>query len=154
MRNEGITATLERITGDTRRQEIETERQYQSTVDRLTGRTPSIADRYTATPRPGYGSGTYTPRATATARDVVSLFIPQDAFDGSWKDFQRATGEALQWLRTNRQCVEHGGALCWGPAFELDSKPLAYRDSGGKTWYNAAIDTERDFIQAKITARG
>lgn len=153
MSNAGITATLERITGDTRRKEIETEQRYQATISRLTGHPEDMVSRYTAAPQPGHGPGKYQPRAQATGRDVVSLFVPEEAFDGSWSDFRRATREAIQWLRENRQCVERGGALCHGPAFELDPSPLAYRDSTGKRWFNASIDRERDFYAAKVQAR-
>ena len=153
MSNAGITATLERITGDTRRKEIETEQRYRATVARLTGRQEDVVSRYTATPKPGHGPGEYQPRARATARDTVSLFVPQTAFDGSWADFRRAAGEAINWLRSHRYQVEDGQKLCWGPSFDLDPAPLAYRDGSGTMWFNCTITGEQDFLLALIKAR-
>lgn len=154
MSNAGITATLERITGDTRRKEIETEQRYRATVARLTGRQEDVVSRYTATPKPGHGPGTYQPRARATGKDQVSLFIPATSFKaGDWQDFQRARDKAIDWLRYNRYQVEDGQKLCWGPSFDLDADPLAYRDGSGTTWINCAITGEQDFLLALIKAR-
>lgn len=145
--------TLNRIIGTAQERDAVSQRQFDQTVSRLTGHNPDMIDRYTATPQPGHGPGTYQPRARATARDTVSLFVPQTAFDGSWADFRRAAGEAINWLRSHRYQVEDGQKLCWGPAFDLDPAPLAYRDGIGTVWYNAAIDQEQDFLQARIKAR-
>ena len=133
--------------------EEDSQRRLDSTIERLTSRSPDVADQYKATPQPGHGPGTYQPRARATGKDVVSLFIPDSAFkSGDWQDFQRAASEAIDWLRRNRYQVEDGQKLCWGPAFGLDPEPLSYRDTDGVSWYNCSIGTEQDYLRARVSA--
>lgn len=154
VKDDNITALLERITGDTQRQEVEAQRRLDNTINRLAGRNPDIIDRYQTTPQPGHGPGAYQPRAKATGRDVVSLFIPETAFkSGDWQSFQKARDQAIDWLRSHRYQVEDGQKLCWGPSFDLDPAPFAYRDGSGTTWLNCAITGERDFLAAKVQAR-
>lgn len=145
--------TLSRIIGNSQERDVISQRQFNQTVSRLTVRNPDIIDRYRTTPQPGRGPGKYQPRAKATGRDMVSLFIPQTAFDGTWQDFQRARDKAIDWLRSHRYQVEDGQKLCWGPSFDLDPAPFAYRDGSGTTWLNCAITGERDFLAAKVQAR-
>ena len=145
--------TLNRIIGNSQEREVESQRQFDRTVSRLTGHNPDMIDRYHTTPQPGNGPGTYQPRAKATGRDMVSLFIPQTAFDGTWQDFQRARDKAIDWLRSHRYQVEDGQKLCWGPSFDLDSIPLAFRDGSGTTWLNCSLTSEREFLVAKVQAR-
>lgn len=148
-----ISELLNRVIGNSQQQEAEHQRQLDNTIARLTSRSPDVADSYRTTPQPGHGPGMYQPRARATGKDVVSLFIPDSAFkSGDWQDFQRARDKAIDWLRSNRSSVENGGTLCWGPAFELDSSPLSYRDSDGTNWFNCSIDREQDFLRARVTA--
>lgn len=142
-----------RLIGNSLTQEAEKQRQLDAFVERMIARNPDVVDSYQTTPQPGHGPGTYTPQARATGRDLVSLFIPDSAFkSGDWQDFQRAASEAVDWLRRNRYQVEDGQKLCWGPAFELDTEPLSYRDSSGTTWFNCGITEEMDFLQARVMA--
>ena len=146
-------STLTRLLGNSLQQEVESQQRMDATVARIIGSSQTVADSYRTTPQPGHGPGTYQPRARATGKDVVSLFIPDSAFkSGDWQDFQRARDKAIDWLRSNRSSVENGGTLCWGPAFELDSSPLSYRDSDGTNWFNCSIDREQDFLRARVTA--
>lgn len=148
-------STLTRLLGNSLQQAVESQRQLDATIARLTGQEcPTVVDQYKVTSRPGHGPGTYTPQARATGRDLVSLFIPDAAFKpGDWQDFQRAASEAISWLRSNRYQVEQGGALCHGPAFGLDPEPLSCRDSNGIVWFNASIEREQDFQLARIKSR-
>ena len=143
-------STIERLCANN---QAEQEQELQATIDRLT----AGMDTYTATidrltgggrPTPGHGPGKYTPQARATGRDMVSLFVPDTAFDGSWKDFRRARDEAIAWLRANRYAVVDSQKLFWGPSFELDPDPLSYRQ-GQTVWYNCCIDQELDYYHAK-----
>lgn len=149
-----ISELLNRVIGNSQQQETEHQRELDRTIERLTASSPAVTDQYKATPQPGHGPGTYQPRARATGKDVVSLFIPDSAFkSGDWQDFQRAASEAIDWLRRNRYQVEDGQKLCWGPAFGLDPEPLSYRDTDGVSWYNAAIGDEPTYQLARIHAR-
>lgn len=149
-----ISEVMDNYINNTLKEEAEKQRQLDSTIARLTNRSPDVADSYRTAPQPGHGPGTYQPRARATGKDVVSLFIPDSAFkSGDWQDFQRARDKAIDWLRSNRSSVENGGTLCWGPAFGLDPEPLSYRDSNGIVWFNASIEREQDFQLARIHAR-
>lgn len=153
VQDDNIIALLERITGATRHKEIDEQKRLDATIARITGSSQTVADSYRTTPQPGHGLGKYQPRARATGRDTVALFVPQSAFDGTWTGFQEAASEAVDWLRRNRYQVEDGQKLCWGPAFELDPEPLSYRDTGGVSWYNAAIGDEPTYQLARIHAR-
>lgn len=144
----------DRLIGNSLTQQAESQRELDSTIARLTSRSPDVADSYRTAPQPGHGPGMYQPRARATGKDVVSLFIPDSAFkSGEWQDFQRARDKAIDWLRSNRSSVENGGTLCWGPAFGLDPEPLSYRDTDGVSWYNASIEDEATYQLARIHAR-
>ena len=143
----------DRLIGNSLTQQAESQRELDSTIARLTSRSPDVADSYRTAPQPGHGPGTYQPRARATGKDVVSLFIPADSFDVlEYKDFQRARDQAISWLRSHRYQVEDGQKLCWGPAFGLDPEPLSYRDTDGVSWYNCSIDTEQDYLRARVSA--
>lgn len=147
--------TLNRIIGNSQEREVESQRQFDRTVSRLTGHNPDMIDRYHTTPQPGNGPGTYQPKATATGKDLVSLYIPETAFrTGDWQDFQRARDAAINWLRSHRYEVVNGGALCWGTAFSLAEEPISYRDADGKGWFSCSLTTERDFRLACIKSRG
>lgn len=148
-----ISELLNRVIGNSQQQEAEHQRQLDNTIARLTARSPDVADSYRTTPQPGHGPGRYTPQARATGRDMVSLFVPDTAFDGTWVDFRRARDEAIAWLRANRYAVVDSQKLCWGPAFGLDAEPLSYQDTDGVSWYNASIDTEPDFQLARLHSR-
>ena len=147
-----ISELLNRVIGNSQQQEAEHQRQLDNTIARLTASSPDVADSYRTTPQPGHGPGRYTPQAKATNKDTVALFVPQSAFDGTWQGFQQARDKAISWLRSNRSSVENGGTLCWGPAFALDPEPLSYRDTDGVNWYNCSIDTEQDFLRARVSA--
>lgn len=148
-----ISEVMDNYINNTLKEEAEKQRQLDAFVRRLTARSPDVTDKYKAAPQPGHGPGTYQPKARATGKDVVSLFIPDSAFkSGDWQDFQRARDKAIDWLRSNRSSVENGGTLCWGPAFGLDPEPLSYRDTDGVSWYNCSIDTEQDFLRARVSA--
>lgn len=153
VKDDNIIALLERITGATRHKEIDEQKRLDATIARITGSSQTIADYYQTAPQPGHGPGRYTPQARATGRDMVSLFVPDTAFDGTWVDFRRARDEAIAWLRANRYAVVDSQKLCWGPAFDLDDSTLSYRDSSGTAWYNAAIEREQDFQLARIKSR-
>lgn len=154
IKDDNIIALLERITGATRHKEIDEQKRLDATIARITGSSQTVADSYRTTPQPGHGPGTYQPRARASGKDLVSLFIPDTAFTaGDWQDFQRAASEAIDWLRRNRYQVEDGQKLCWGPAFGLDPEPLSYRDTDGVSWYNASIEDEATYQLARIHAR-
>ena len=134
-------------------QQAESQRALDRTIARLTSRSPDVADSYRTAPQPGHGPGGYQPRARATNKDTVALFVPDTSFKaGDWQDFQRARDKAIDWLRSNRSSVENGGTLCWGPAFGLDAEPLSYQDTDGVSWYNCSIDTEQDFLRARVSA--
>ncbi|WP_297240515.1 hypothetical protein [uncultured Flavonifractor sp.] len=146
--------TLTRLLGNSLQREVESQQRMDATVARIIGSGPAVIDQYKAAPQPGHGPGTYQPRARASGKDVVSLFIPETSFKaGDWRDFQRAASEAINWLRHNRYQVEEGQKLCWGPAFGLDPEPLSYRDGSGTIWFNAAIEQEQDFQLARIKSR-
>lgn len=148
-----ISELLDRVIGNFQQQEAEHQRQLDSTIARLTASSPAVTDQYKAAPQPGHGPGTYQPRARATNKDTVALFVPDTSFKaGDWQDFQRARDQAISWLRSHRYQVEDAQKLCWGPSFELDSSPLAYRDDTGRAWYNCSIDTEQDFLRARVSA--
>ena len=148
-----ISEVMDNYINNTLKEEAEKQRQLDAFVRRLTSRSPDVADSYRTAPQPGHGPGMYQPRARATGKDVVSLFIPDSAFkSGEWQDFQRARDKAIDWLRSNRSSVENGGTLCWGPAFALDPEPLSYRDTDGVSWYNCSIDTEQDYLRARVSA--
>ncbi|MBM6887695.1 hypothetical protein [Pseudoflavonifractor phocaeensis] len=148
-----ISEVMDNYINNTLKEEAEKQRQLDAFVRRMTSRSPDVADQYKVAPQPGHGPGTYQPRARATGKDVVSLFIPDSAFkSGDWQDFQRARDKAISWLRSHKYAVEEGQKLCWGPAFELDSSPLSYRDSDGVNWFNCGITEETDFWQARISA--
>lgn len=152
--NDQLKSTVDRILSNDRERSVQTEQRYQATISRLTGHPEDMVSRYTAAPQPGHGPGTYQPRAKATGKDQVSLFIPDTAFSGGdWQGFQKARDKAIDWLRSNRYQVEDGQQLCWGPSFDLDPAPLAYRDGSGTTWINCAITGEQDFLLALIKAR-
>lgn len=147
-------STLTRLLGNSLQQEVESQQRMDATVARIIGSSQTVADSYRTTPQPGHGPGTYQPRARASGKDLVSLFIPDTAFTaGDWQDFQRAASEAIDWLRRNRYQVEDGQKLCWGPAFGLDPEPLSYRDTDGVSWYNASIEDEATYQLARIHAR-
>lgn len=145
-----ISEVMDNYINNTLKEEAEKQRQLDATIARITGSSQTVADSYRTTPQPGHGPGTYQPRAKATNKDTVALFVPQSAFDGTWQGFQQARDKAISWLRSNRSSVENGGTLCWGPAFELDSSPLSYRDSDGTNWFNCGITEETDFWQARV----
>lgn len=148
-----ISEVMDDYINNTLKEEAEKQRQLDAFVRRMTSRSPDVADQYKAAPQPGHGPGTYQPRARATGKDVVSLFIPETSFkSGDWQDFQRARDQAISWLRSHKYAVEEGQKLCWGPAFELDSSPLSYRDSDGTNWFNCSIDTEQDYLRARVSA--
>lgn len=148
-----ISEVMDNYINNALKTEEDSQRRLDSTIARLTSRSTDVADSYRTAPQPGHGPGGYQPRARATGKDVVSLFIPDSAFkSGDWQDFQRARDQAIDWLRSNRSSVENGGALCWGPAFELDSSPLSYRDSDGTNWFNCGITEETDFLRARVSA--
>lgn len=144
-------STIERLCANN---QAEQERELQATIDRLcadrSGGQATINWLTGGSRAPGYGPGRYTPQAKATNKDTVALFVPQSAFDGTWQGFQQARDKAIDWIRSNRSSVENGGTLCWGPAFELDSSPLSYRDSDGTNWFNCGITEETDFWQARV----
>ena len=149
-----ISEVMDNYINNTLKEEAEKQRQLDAFVRRLTSRSPDVADSYRTAPQPGHGPGTYQPRARATGKDVVSLFIPADSFDVlEYKDFQRARDQAISWLRSHRYQVEDGQKLCWGPAFGLDPEPLSYRDTDGVSWYNASIEDEATYQLARIHAR-
>ena len=149
-----ISEVMDNYINNTLKEEAEKQRQLDAFVRRLTSRSPDVADSYRTAPQPGHGPGMYQPRARATGKDVVSLFIPDSAFkSGEWQDFQRARDKAIDWLRSNRSSVENGGTLCWGPAFGLDPEPLSYRDTDGVSWYNSSIEDEATYQLARIHAR-
>lgn len=141
-----------RLIGNSLRQEVESQQRMDATIARITGSSQTIADYYQTTPQPGHGPGRYTPQARATNKDTVALFVPQSAFDGTWQDFQRARDQAISWLRSHKYAVVDSQKLCWGPAFALDSSPLAYRDDTGRAWFNCSIDGEQDFLRARVSA--
>ena len=148
-----ISEVMDNYINNTLKEEAEKQRQLDAFVRRMTSRSPDITDQYKAAPQPGHGPGTYQPRARATGKDVVSLFIPADSFDVlEYKDFQRARDQAISWLRSHKYAVEQGQKLCWGPAFDLDPEPLSYRDTDGVSWYNCSIDTEQDYLRARVSA--
>ena len=143
-----------RLISNSLTQQAESQRALDRTIARLTSRSPDVADSYRTAPQPGHGPGGYQPRARATNKDTVALFVPDTSFKaGDWQDFQRARDKAIDWLRSNRSSVENGGTLCWGPAFGLDAEPLSYQDTDGVSWYNASIDTEPDFQLARLHSR-
>lgn len=147
--------TLQRLIGNSLKREEEAERSMQATIDRIIGSgTQATIDRLTGrkAPQPGNGPGTYRPKARATGKDTVALFIPSTAFkSGDWRGFQRARDRAIDWLKGHRHQVEDGQALCWGPAFDLDPKPLSYRDSTGTLWFNCSISTEQAYYRARVS---
>ena len=146
-------STLTRLLGNSLQQEVESQQRMDATVARIIGSSPAVTDQYKAAPQPGHGPGTYQPRARATGKDVVSLFIPETSFkSGDWQDFQQTRDKAISWLRGHKYAVEDGQKLCWGPAFELDSSPLSYRDSDGVNWFNCGITEETDFLRARVSA--
>ena len=148
-----ISEVMDNYIANALKTEEDSQRRLDSTIARLTSRSPDVTDQYKVAPQPGHGPGTYQPRARATGQDLVSLFIPADSFDVlEYKDFQRARDQAISWLRSHRYQVEDAQKLCWGPSFELDSSPLAYRDDTGRAWYNCSIDTEQDYLRARVTA--
>lgn len=145
-------STIERLCANN---QAEQERELQATIDRLcadrSGGQATINWLTGGSRAPGYGPGTYTPQARATGRDMVSLFVPDTAFDGTWVDFRRARDEAIAWLRANRYAVVDSQKLCWGPSFELDTEPLSYWQ-GQTVWYNCAIGREQDYWRARVAA--
>lgn len=149
-----VSNLVERYLRNTLTQEAEAQRRLDDTITRLTSRSTDVADQYKAAPQPGHGPGRYTPQARATGRDMIALFIPETAFRaGDWQDFQQARDQAISWLRSHRYQVEAGQKLCWGSAFGLDPEPISYRDTGGVSWYNAAIEDEPTYQLARIHAR-
>ena len=143
-----------RLISNSLTQQAESQRALDRTIARLTSRSPDVADSYRTAPQPGHGPGGYQPRARATNKDTVALFVPDTSFKaGDWQDFQRARDKAIDWLRSNRSSVENGGTLCWGPAFGLDAEPLSYQDTDVVSWYNASIDTEPDFQLVRLHSR-
>ncbi|OUO32044.1 hypothetical protein [Flavonifractor sp. An306] len=149
-----ISEVMDNYINNTLKEEAEKQRQLDAFVRRMTSRSPDVTDQYKVAPQPGHGSGTYQPRARATGKDVVSLFIPETSFkSGDWQDFQQTRDKAISWLRGHKYAVEDGQKLCWGPAFELDPEPLSYRDTDGVSWYNASIEDEATYQLARIHAR-
>lgn len=148
-----ISNVVENYINNTLAEAAAAQERLDSTIARLTARSPDVTDQYKVAPQPGHGPGTYQPRAWATNKDTVALFVPQSAFDGTWQGFQQARDKAISWLRGHKYAVEDGQKLCWGPAFELDPEPLSYRDTGGVSWYNAAIGVEPTYQLARIHAR-
>ncbi|WP_297243565.1 hypothetical protein [uncultured Flavonifractor sp.] len=146
-------STLTRLLGNSLQQEVESQQRMDATVARIIGSSQTVADSYRTTPQTGHGPGRYTPQAKATNKDTVALFVPQSAFDGTWQGFQQARDKAIDWLRSHKYAVEDAQKLCWGPAFGLDPEPLSYRDSSGKTWFNASIEDEPTYQLARIHAR-
>lgn len=146
-----ISNVVENYINNTLAEAAAAQERLDSTIARLTARSPDVTDQYKAAPQPGHGPGTYQPRARATGKDTVALFVPDTSFKaGDWQDFQRARDQAISWLRSHKYAVEEGQKLCWGPAFELDSSPLSYRDSDGTNWFNCGITEETDFWQARV----
>ena len=146
-----ISNVVENYINNTLAEAAAAQERLDSTIARLTARSPDVTDQYKAAPQPGHGPGTYQPRARATGKDTVALFVPDTSFKaGDWQDFQRARDQAISWLRSHKYAVEEGQKLCWGPAFELDSSPLSYRDSDGTNWFNCGITKETDFWQARV----
>ena len=82
----------------------------------------------------------------------MSLHIPATAFNGDWDSFKAARDKAIAWLRQNRSQVING-CMCLGAGFDLDVRPLAFRDSAGQLWYNCAIDNSHDLLIAQIQGR-
>lgn len=148
-----ISNVVENYINNTLAEAAAAQERLDSTIARLTARSPDVTDQYKAAPQPGHGPGRYTPQARATNKDTVALFVPQSAFDGTWQDFQRARDQAISWLRSHRYQVEDAQKLCWGPAFGLDPEPLSYRDTDGVSWYNASIEDEATYQLARIHAR-
>ena len=141
----------DRLIGNSLMQQAESQRELDNTITRLTSRSTDVADSYRTAHQPGHGPGKYQPRARASGKDLVSLFIPETSFkSGDWQDFRQARDKAISWLRGHKYAVEDGQKLCWGPSFELDSSPLSYRDSDGTNWFNCGITEETDFLRARI----
>lgn len=148
-----ISEVMDNYINNTLKEEAEKQRQLDAFVRRMTSRSPDVTDQYKVAPQPGHGPGTYQPRARATNKDTVALFVPDTSFKaGDWQDFQRARDKAISWLRSHKYAVEEGQKLCWGPAFGLDPEPLSYRDTDGVSWYNCSIDTEQDYLRARVSA--
>lgn len=147
--------TLQRLIGNSLKREEEAERSVQATIDRIIGDSAQATiDRLTGrrAPQPGNGPGTYRPKAKATGKDTVALFIPATSFkSGDWRDFQRARDRAISWLKGHRYQVEDGQAMCQGATFDLDPKPLSYRDSTGTLWFNCSISAEQEYYRARVS---
>ena len=60
----------DRLIGNSLTQQAESQRELDSTIARLTSRSPDVADSYRTAPQPGHGPGMYQPRARATGKDV------------------------------------------------------------------------------------
>ena len=149
-----ISNVVENYINNTLAEAAAAQERLDSTIAQLTARSPDVTDQYKAAPQPGHGPGTYQPRARATNKDTVALFVPDTSFKaGDWQDFQRARDQTISWLRSHRYQVEDAQKLCWGPAFGLDPEPISYRDTDGVSWYNAAIEDEPTYQLARIHAR-
>ncbi|MBM6976427.1 hypothetical protein [Intestinimonas butyriciproducens] len=149
-----ISNVVENYINNTLAEAAAAQERLDSTIAQLTARSPDVTDQYKAAPQPGHGPGTYQPRARATNKDTVALFVPDTSFKaGDWQDFQRARDQVISWLRSHRYQVEDAQKLCWGPAFGLDPEPISYRDTDGVSWYNAAIEDEPTYQLARIHAR-
>ena len=142
----GIEETVARALGQQHQEQVDAYRQMQETISRALGGQPDP----TTTIRRCIGADIpdTPPRAKATGRDVLSLFIPATSWDGSWESYQAARDKAVAWVRRNRtQIVD--GHLCCGASFALDPQPSAYRDDDGTLWINCSIQDEYDYWRIK-----
>lgn len=144
--NTAMEATIARALGQQRQEQVDAYRQMQSTINRALGGQPDP----TATIRRCIGSDMpdTPPRAKATGRDVLSLFIPATSWDGSWQGYEVARDRAIAWVRRNRTQIVNG-SLCCGPSFMLDPAPKSYRDYDGTLWINCSIQDEYDYWRIK-----
>lgn len=143
--NAAMEATIARALGQQHQEQVDAYRQMQRTIGRALGGQPDP----TATIRRCIGSDLpyEPPRAEATSRDTLTLFVPLSSFDGSWDGFQRARDAAIKWVQGNRSQIVNG-SLCCGTGFALDDKPIAYKENG-KLWINCSIREESAYWQAR-----
>lgn len=144
--NTAMEATIARALGQQHQEQVDAYRQMQSTINRALGGQPDP----TATIRRCIGADIpdTPPRAVATSRDTLTLFVALSSFDGSWPGFQAARDKAVDWVRRNRTQIVNG-SLCCGTGFDLDPQPQSYRNDDGTLWINCAIQSESDYWRAK-----
>lgn len=143
----GIEETVARALGQQYQEQVDAYRQMQETIGRALRGQPDP----TTTIRRCIGRDIpdTPPRATATGKDVLSLFIPATSWDGSWEGFQTKRDAAIGWVRRNRTQIVNG-SLCCGPSFMLDPAPKSYRDCDGTLWINCSIQSESDYWKIKV----